>query len=177
VTQASLAATGRLRLHRTLGLLSLGLAPALLVALIATAVVRYGDLTAAGFGPFASNILLVQIRSAVLFPTFYVWAVLARNTTPETHKRMMVLATFVLLDAAVGRMTWLPGNDVTVSYEMTHFYLLLLLVPAIVYDLLHLGRVHRAYVIGLALLMPWLIATTFLWNEPWWHETAARLMG
>lgn len=176
VTQASLAATGKLRLHRTLGVMSIGLAAALLVVLLATAVVRYGDITAAGFGPFASNILLLQIRSAVLFPAFYLWAILARNTAPETHKRMMLLATLVLLDAAIARMGWLPGNDTTVSYDMTHVYLLLLLLPAIAYDLLHPGRVHRAYVIGLALLLPWVAATSFLWNEPWWHETAARLM-
>ena len=177
VTQTSLVATGRLRLHRTLGVLSLGVAVALLLALISVAVVRYGQLTELGLGPFVSNILFLQIRSIVLFPTFYLWAIAARQTAPETHKRMMLLATLMLLDAAIARMGWLPGASTVSTYDGVHAYLLLLLVPALVYDLLRYGRVHRAYVIGLALLLPWIVVTHFLWNAPWWHATATALMG
>jgi hypothetical protein len=39
--------------------------------------------------------------------------------------------SLVLLDAAVARHVWLPGNDVTVSYDPTHAYWLLLLVAAL----------------------------------------------
>jgi hypothetical protein len=30
---------------------------------------------------------------------------------------------------------------------------------------------------GLALLLPWLIAQEMLWGTPWWTATATRLMG
>ena len=43
-----------------------------------------------------------------------------------------------------------------------HAYLLLLLVPALLYDLFRLRRIHRAWVWGLALILPWVIATEFV---------------
>lgn len=176
-TQAGLVAAGKEHLHRKLGVVSFALSPALLAALIAVAVVRYHDLTEAGVGAIASNILLLQIRSIVLFPLFFAWAMAVRRTDLETHKRMLILATFVLLDAAVARHVWLPGNDITASYDPTHLYWLLLLVPALVHDTLRLGRPHRAYATGLALIVPYAIATHFVWNTPQWHAIAAALMG
>ena len=146
-------------------------------ALVAVTIVRYHDLTELGVGALASNILLLQIRSIVLFPLFYAWAVATRRTDIEMHKRMMILATFVLLDAAVARLVWLPGNDITVGYGATHAYWLLLLVPALVHDTIRLGRPHRAYLIGLALILPCALAAQLLWSTPQWHAFAARLMG
>lgn len=175
--QSGLIAAGKPQLHRTLGVASFALAPALLTGLIAVAIVRYHDLTEAGVGAIASNILFLQIRSIVLFPLFFGWAMAVRKTDAETHKRMLILATFVLLDAAVARHVWLPGNDITVSYDPTHIYWLLLLVPALVHDTIRLGRPHRAYLIGLALILPCVIGTHFVWNTPEWHAIAAALMG
>ena len=175
--QAGLMAGGKPQLHRSLGVASFVLAPALLAGLVGVTIVRYHDLTEAGIGAFASNILFLQIRSIVLFPLFYVWAIAVRRTDVETHKRLLILATFVLLDAAVARHTWLPGHDVMASYDPVHGYWLLLLVPALVHDVLRLGRVHRAYVIGLALILPCVIATHFVWNSARWHAIAAALMG
>ena len=175
--QAGLVAAGKARRHRALGVASFALAPALLVGLIAVAVVRYPDSTEAGVGAIASNILFLQIRSIVLFPMFLGWAMAVRRTDAETHKRMLILATFVLLDAAVARHVWLPGNDIAVSYDPTHIYWLLLLVPALVHDTIRLGRLHRAYLVGLARILPCVIATHFVWNTPRWHAMAAALMG
>jgi hypothetical protein len=175
--QAGLVAAGKQQAHRTLGIVSFVLAPALLAGLIGVTIVRYYDLTEAAFGTLASNILFLQLRSIILFPLFFVWAMAVRRTDLETHKRSLILATFVLLDAAVARHVWLPGNDVTVSYDPAQAYWLLLLVPALVYDTLRLGRPHRAYVVGLALLMPFVIATHFIWNSPQWHAIAAKWMG
>lgn len=175
--QAGLIVGGRQQLHRTLGVASFVLAPALLAGLIAVTIVRYHDLTEAGLGAFASNILFLQIRSIVLFPLFFAWAMAVRRTDGETHKRMLILATFVLLDAAIARHVWLPGNDITAGYDVTHAYWLLLLVPAVVYDVARFGRLHRAYVVGLALILPCAIATHFVWNAPQWHSFAAKWMG
>lgn len=175
--QAGLIAGGRPQLHRTLGVASFALAPLLLAGLIAVTIVRYHDLTDAGLGALASNILFLQIRSIVLFPLFFAWAMAVRRTDGETHKRMLILATFVLLDAAVARHGWLPGNDITAGYDATHGYWLLLLAPAVIYDFARFGRLHRAYVVGLALIVPYAIATHFAWNAPQWHSLAARWMG
>lgn len=39
------------------------------------------------------------------------------------------------------------------------------------------GQVHRAYVIGIALNIPFVIAAYLLWNSPWWFDAAPQLMG
>jgi hypothetical protein len=123
--------------------------------------------------------LFVQGRAAVLFAIFYAWAVLARRTAPETHKRMMVLATFAVIDAALGRMSWLPGygGSPTQSYTIIHFYQLLLLAPAVVYDVVRFGRVHKAYLIGIGLFLPFVLATHVLWDLPAWRRAVGAALG
>ena len=176
IAQTSLAATGRLDLHRRLGVVSLVLAPLIFAAMIVATRVAFDFMSAQGLRSVASNLLLVQIRSIVLFPVFYLWAISSRRSAPDVHKRMMLMATLVLIDAALGRMHWLPFSSTT-SYTPVHMYLLLLIVPALLYDLKRLHRVHRAYVIGLGLFIPWMIATALLWNTPWWQAEAPILLG
>jgi hypothetical protein len=175
--QATLALTGRMDLHRKWGLASLVVAPLVLLALIAVTIVRQNDAAGTPGAPIVNNILFLQIRSIVLFPTFFIWAMLARRTDPQMHKRMMLLATLMLLDAAIARMSWLPYNEFPRSYLAVHVYLLLLLVPAVVYDLVRQRRIHRAWVWGLGLTLPWVVATEFVWGSPWWREFGPKLVG
>lgn len=176
LAQTVLVATDRTALHAKVGLASLVLAPCVLATMIAITIWRYGERVELGQIQQGSNILLTQGRSIVYFTLFFTWALVVRKKDRETHKRMMLLATVVLIGAAITRMTWLPTTFPN-SYGAVHAYLLLLLAPSVTYDIVRLGHPHRAYVIGLALLLPWLIATQLLWNSPWWVETASKLMG
>jgi hypothetical protein len=176
-TQATLSLTGRMDLHRKWGLASLAVAPLVLIMLIAVTVVRQNAAAGTPGGPIVNNILFLQIRSIVLFPTFFIWALRTRRTDPQTHKRMMLLATLMLLDAAIARMGWLPYNEFPRSYLAVHLYLLLLLVPALLYDLLHRGRIHWAWVWGLTLILPWVVATEFVWGSHWWRAFGPKLIG
>jgi hypothetical protein len=90
---------------------------------------------------------------------------------------MILLATLVLLDAAIARMSWLPFNEFPKHYLAVHLYLLLLLAPPLLYDLIQLQRIHRAWLWGLTLLLPWVIATEFVWGSPWWRDFGPRLVG
>jgi len=175
--QATLSLTGRMDLHRKWGLASLVVAPLVLMMLIAVTVVRQNAAAGTPGGPIVNNILFLQIRSILLFPTFFIWALRTRRTDPQTHKRMMLFATLMLLDAAIARMSWLPYNEFPRSYLAVHLYLLLLLVPALLHDLLRLGRIHRAWVWGLALMLPWVAATELVWDSHWWREFGPRLVG
>ena len=159
------------------GVLSLVVAPLVLLMLIAVTVIRQNDAFGTPAAPIVNNILLLQIRSIVLFPTFFIFALRTRRTDPQTHKRMMLLATLMLLDAAIARMSWLPYNEFPRSYLAVHIYLLLLLVPPLLYDLARTGRIHRAWVWGLTLLLPWVVATELIWGAAWWREFGPRLVG
>jgi hypothetical protein len=175
--QATLSLAGRMDLHRKWGAASQVVAPLVLIMLIAITVIRQNAAAGTPAGPIVNNILLVQIRSIVLFPIFFIWALRTRRTDPEMHKRMMLLATLMLLDAAIARMSWLPYNEFPKRYLAVHIYLLLLLVPALLHDLIRRERIHRAWVWGLALTLPWVVATEFLWGSHGWRELGPKLVG
>jgi hypothetical protein len=175
--QSTLALAARIDLHRKFGLAALVVAPLVLIMLIAVTIVRQNDAFGTPGELAVNNILFLQIRAIVLFPTFFVWAIVTRRRDPQTHKRMMLMATFMLLDAGIARMGWLPYNEFPRSYLAVHAYLLLLMIPPLLYDLLRLGRVHRAWVWGLALALPWMVATEFVWGSHWWRHFGPKLVG
>ena len=177
VAQAGLVTAGRRDLHMRLGLASLALAPTMLVLFTAVTIIRYYDGVEAGAGDFMASLLFVQLRIIIMFPAFVIWALSARVRDPETHKRVMILAAIVPIGAAFGRMGWIPGNNVQVTYDVSALLELALLAPALVYDKLRHGRIHRAYWIGLAVTLPWFIAIHFVWNSPAWRSVAVALMG
>jgi hypothetical protein len=144
--------------------------------MIAAAIWRFGVRAELGEIEAGANTLLVQGRAIFYFSLFYLWAISVRKRDREIHKRMMILATVVLLPAAITRISWLPST-MPESYDAVHAYMILLLTPALAHDVSRQGRPHSAYLIGLGLLLPWIIATHFLWNSPWWVETASKIMG
>jgi surface polysaccharide O-acyltransferase-like enzyme len=123
-----------------------------------------------------TNTLLEQIRIIVLFPSLIFWALVMRRKDPETHKRLMILATLLPLPAAIDRMTWMPAT-IPDNPASIHFYSLLWLLPVLIYEIARRGRIHRAYVIGIALNLPFIAVSHFLWSSPWWIAAAPRLMG
>lgn len=175
LVQTVFVATDRTKIHMKLGLASLAIAPCLWAAMVAITIWRYGERVELGQIQQGANGLLTQLRAIIYFALFFTWALLVRKKDRETHKRMMLLATVVLLGAAITRLAWLP-TTFPESYVAVHAYILLLLVPSLGYDVVRLGRPHSAYLIGIALLLPWLIATELLWNSPWWAEMASELM-
>jgi hypothetical protein len=175
--QATLSLVGRMDLHRKWGLASLVAGPLVLIMLVAITIIRQNDAASTPAAALVNNILFVQIRAILLFPLFFIWALRTRHTDPQMHKRMMLLATLSLLDAGIARMTWLPFNDFPNDYLAVHFYLLLLLVPALLYELIRLGRIHRAWLWGLGLMLPWVIATEFVWWSAWWGKFGPKLVG
>ncbi len=175
--QATLSLAGRMDLHRKWGLASLVAGPLVLIMLVAITIIRQNDAAGTPAAALVNNILFVQIRAILLFPTFFIWALRTRRTDPQMHKRMMLLATLSLLDAGIARMTWLPYNDFPNDYLAVHVYLLLLLVPALLYDLIKLRRIHRAWLWGLALMLPWVVATEFVWGSHWWGKFGPKLVG
>lgn len=188
LTQAGLAASGRITLHRRLGNLAFVIAPLVALAMILQTRAAWLDFAAASAAlepavramakAFLSNLLLEQIRAVVLFSVFAGWALAVRGTDSGTHKRMVILATFMPLGAAIDRITtrWLPTTFPS-DYESQHLYFLLWLAPLVIYDWARHGRLHRAYVYGLACLAPFMLATHVFWDSPQWHALAPRILG
>jgi hypothetical protein len=176
LAQTSFAATGRITLHKRVGLTAFGIAPLIVAAMVATVLEGVPAMNALGVGPFGYNMLLPLIGEITFFVGFLTYALVVRGKDGETHKRMMILATVAIMPGALDRMDWLPGYGIPFSRDAVHVYQLLLLAPPLVYDFFRRGRPHPAHVAGVVLLVAWVVAVHFLWGSPWWLSMAAELI-
>lgn len=188
LTQTWLAATGRIARHRRLGMLAAVLVPAIVATgVILVPTIYHETLHALQTAPPGmraklqtilarkENIALVQLRMGILFPLFLVTALVARSRDPSFHKRMILLATVVLLPPAIDRIEWLPSTF-PASFVATECYVLLAIAPLFVWDVWRSGHVHRAYLVWLAISAPFAVALHALWDTPWWHATARVML-
>ena len=189
LAQTLMVVTGRSALHKQVGIAAFVLVPALvIVGLILAPTMFHQAWGGAHFGPPAvqkalapivpilENILLLQISAGVLFALVVGIALRARATAPGMHKRMMFLAIAVPLGAAVDRMEWLPSAMPASPWAM-YAYILLAVSPMFVWDLVRNRRVHEAYKVWLAIYLPAAALVIFVWDKPWWHSAAERIMG
>lgn len=189
LAQTTLAATGKLHLHRQLGLVGMVLVPALVIAGFILAYTMYHSLWAAAQSAQAEsrgklqaavlnrdNITLFQARIGILFSLFLFWALKARDKDAGFHKRMMILATAVTLPAGIDRIMWLP-TTLPGSPLATDVYTLLAVAPMFLWDVMRSGGVHRAYWLWGSLYIPLSAIVHVLWDTELWHGFVPRLMG
>lgn len=189
LTQAVLMATGRRELHMRVGIAAFAFVPVLVVVGSVLAPTIYHQVwnIAQTAPPQAQpklhqqlrnldNILLAQISIGVLFPLLMTIGLKARAGNSGLHKRMMFLATAIPLPAAISRITWLP-NDFPASPLGNDMWVLVALSPLFVWDVARNRRVHEAYVIWFAFYAPTAVLVAELWDTPWWHSVAHRIMG
>ena len=165
-TQVFLVARHRVDLHRRLGIF--GATLALLIVIIGT----YTSIVAARLGgdhlppgipaiPFLSGSLLLLLTFTVLAGTG-----LAMRRRPGIHKRMMLLATMLLLDAALVRFISVYTHWSVEASTLRN----LLVLACIAVDTLRHRRLHPAFVAGGLLLLAYdftevSLASTTTWTQ------------
>lgn len=186
LTQAILIANGRIRRHQWLGRAAFVLVPLIVVVMILLVRTTYDvGLSFAQTAPphirekllkglTHDNTLLFEIREIVLFPIFMFIALKARRNDPDLHKRMMFLSTAVILLAATNRIPWLP--KLTRPPLSADLYVLLILSPMFIWDVIRLRRVPKAYLIWGSVSALCSIPVYMLWGTPWWFATVPDLM-
>jgi hypothetical protein len=169
IAQAALAATGRIALHVRLGpwLFAFGV---LLVAMgLTTAFARFGYYyRVEGDLARAQTRLFGPVRDMIVFVPWLAAGWIYRRR-PEIHKRIMLVATNVLLVAAIGRMAFL-GRPVPEP-----LFLLVWPLPiyiAIAYDYVTKRIIHPVYVIGLAAMIAMRLVLPLRGSEAWLAFTA-----
>jgi len=142
ITQTSLVSGGRVDIHRKLGIAGFCLACLMVVlgTLAATNMLARGD------PPFADPkaFYAVTLLDMVLFATMVFFAFRARGDS-STHKRLILLATIGLLDAAFCR--W-PFAVFSANVPMTFLFLYIFILLLAAYDLWSMRRVHPATLWG-----------------------------
>lgn len=159
--QAMLIAKGRRRTHIMLGKASLVLAVVMIFTGILIASVRILDgLTAANpdqFTTFWMDFGQLIMYNMVLFVLFYGAAIKWRKK-PTLHKRLMILATASVLPAAIFRIIvgltgffWLatPGWVMPAAFFLPGLFV----IVGMLHDKIVKGYIHRAYLIGLPILL------------------------
>ena len=148
VLQSWLAASGRVARHRSLGLLGISLATAMLIVGIAAQVHSLKVGIAAGREEENRAFSIVPI-TFVLFFAGTVAVAIANVARPEIHKRLMLVATTAILPPAIARLialaTSVPlaaGHPPPLVFSLApSFAANLVLLVAIVYD----RRLHRRW--------------------------------
>lgn len=157
--QITLVRVRRTHWHRRLGVTGLVLAPLMLAAGIAALIVFVRRQGAPA--PILRIIALQDILSLCSFAMLLAWAFVARRDSP-THKRLMVLATFVILGPAIAR--W-PG------VTPTSFDILFAAFPALLmlYDFVTRRVPHRATLSGGLITLAIEFSAALAQSEPMNH--------
>ncbi len=173
VLQTSLVAFGNVPLHRRLGVVWVVVGAALPIIGTATGIVmrRFRVIHDHDTLPF----LAVPLTDMAIFTALFLLAVLWRRR-PEFHRRLMFLATCVLMDAAFMR---LPFADAWFDTGWFYAAVDVLVLIALVRDLMIDRRVHAVYAVGLPLMAVAQVVAWSLWQHPpaFWITFCRELVG
>ena len=144
IVQTTLVAARRTDIHRRLGWAMAGLALVMVVAGTTAGILSMERQVEAGNVQQAQAFLTTPLFSMVVFAALVAAAITLRRD-PQMHKRLMLLATISILDAAVARLpleflrtsswNYIPTTDVFLG-------------GAVLYDVLSRRTVHQAYIWG-----------------------------
>jgi hypothetical protein len=178
VLQTALVAAGRTSVHRSLGMAGIALATLLVFTATEIAILLLARELRGGGPPFlrefVADLLSWALLTAGLFGTS-----IAFVSKPEVHKRLMLLASFVILTAAFARIIQLIDGDMTrlQRNDLTAVPVDALVLVAILFDWKWRGKPHPAYLWGGAAIVFVQVATLLLRATPLWRGATDWLAG
>ncbi len=148
ITQAVLAATGRIQQHRALGRVGIGYGVIVILVGLLVTFFRFNiRIDTIGLEESLSTITF-PLLDMVIFTPFFAAAVVYRGR-PEIHKRLMVVATRTLRIAPALRVVFL-GERLPWNLMLAVWYSPILL--GLAYDFWKKRLIHPVYVVGLLVL-------------------------
>lgn len=158
--QSALVASGRTLRHQDWGLAGVALAGMMAFSVPIAVLNSIALAEAQGFGDSAREFAVVPLVGLVLWVALLGFA-FANVRRPETHKRLIIVATAAMLQAAIARVIILmagvqqgvgPSPPVAVTIPAA-IVADLFIIAGMVYDWRTRGRPHRAYVVGGAVVL------------------------
>src|SRR5262245_29655087 len=149
IAQTLLVAARRTPVHRRLGWATAALAVVMVAVGTTAGIWSMRRQVDAGFAQQAQAFLTTPLFSMVAFAVL-VGAAIRFRRDPQMHKRLMLLATISILDAAVARLPFDYLRASSWNYLPTTG---VLLPAAILYDVVSRRTVHQAYIWGGLLLV------------------------
>jgi hypothetical protein len=178
-SQTLLIAARRTALHRRLGQIGFGLVPVMVVSALTSEV--YSQRFYFTRDPHDRIFFIVPIFYGLMFGALATAALLKRRD-PPTHKRLILVATTVIVGAAYTR--WI-GEALTAAVDdgpigmivNTFLAANVILALALGYDVVTRGRPHPAYVWSTGAVLLGQALTSFIYHAAWWPAVAVRLIG
>lgn len=172
IAQSVLVRVRKVVLHRTLGWVGAVLGTSMVVVGPWVAVVMARFDTIRLHRANRDAFLIVPLSDMTAFAICFGLAIVYRKV-PERHRRLMLIATCVLLGAAFGRM---PIMHSPLSFYGGVDGLILL---GALRDLAVTRRIHTIYLSAIPLLVAWQTAAAhvFLHRSAFWISIAHRLLG
>lgn len=167
LVQTTLAATGRIRFHRWLGVAATGLASVMVLTgpAMAIGLARRGE--PAGDPLAFMLIILVDL----LFFAIFVGAAIYYRRQAEIHKRLMILATISILPPGVSRWPMAVRHAAVIPAVV-----MLFLAATLAFDLWTRRRVHRTTLWGGLAYMASVPVRFAIAHTVAWHEVATWLI-
>lgn len=127
------------------------------------------------------DFFILPLMYTVVFPLFALAGLLFARRDPAAHKRLILMATTVIVGAAYARWWGEPlagafGDDyvgmVINSFTGTN----LILAAAVTYDIFTRGRPHPAYLIGIPLILASQLLSSWIYHAEWWLPISRDLI-
>jgi hypothetical protein len=172
--QIALIRSGRPKLHMKLGVAGFVLVPVMTASAFLSEV--YSQRFYFAHPPNSQAFFILPIFYVISFATLASAALLARRD-PGAHKRLILLATTMIVGAAYARW-W--GNALARAFGdglggmliNTYAGTDLLLFGALLYDWITRRRLHTVYEVAVPAILLGEIATTFIYHSPRWLPIA-----
>jgi len=171
IFQSALVRTHNVKWHRFFGWFGAGLA-ALMVPLGFTIAIIMGRFDAVQLHQPDPAFLSIPFFDMVAFAVLVSLAISWRKK-PELHRRLLFIATCVLLDAAFGRFDFIFNNN------LFYVCLDLVILLGVARDLLVNRHVHAVYRYALPMLIVGESLAVYLWRgQPgWWLRITNAILG
>ena len=170
--QASLVSAGRIAVHRRLGIAGFFLLCCMPIAgaLTVTAAVAHNRFPPGFDGPWV--FYYDSIASLLAFAGLAYFALRYRSS-PQTHKRLILLATLVIGEAGIFRwpVQWIHEMSHGVTM-VTYFFLLLIAV----YDFSSRRKLHPATLWGGLFLIVYEETQSLIGHSQAWHSVASWIL-
>ena len=172
IAQSALVRTRKVSVHRALGWFGATLAALMVVLGIAVAVVMTRFDTVVLHQKGVEAFLSIPFLDMLLFGSCIAMAIYWR-TKPEYHRRLVFIASCLLMDAAIGRFEFMFNHSL--------FYAALdcLILLGVVRDWVVDKRVHKVYLYALPSLIVVQSLAIYAWriNPKWWQAITQAIVG
>ena len=169
--QSALISARRVSWHRSLGTIAFCLPPIMIVlGVIAAIDALHRRVSIGPLDPAVS--LSIPLLGIACF-TVLIYSAWRTRRRPDAHKRLILLATIGLVDAALGRFPWNRMGISPAGGAVAGLGMLVLLV--VLYDLFALHRLHRSTIWAAPLTFAVGALAVPVGMTPAWHHFAAFL--